>query len=147
MSRNRKVRETALWNWIKPMKGLIGAHIQRVESRDTADGTPDVEGCYNTVPFQLELKTCARPSRDTTKLTVKIRPSQVAWAVDRVNAGGKSFALIQVGAQHGAKRYLIDGLWLGVLMEERKTEAELSDIGTYVQRPQDLLEAIWTQST
>jgi len=113
-------------------------------------GTPDVEGWVSSVGnalrtgFQIELKTCERPVRRNTKLTVKIELEQVEFLEDRSAVGGVCYVLLQVGSGADAGRYLIPGAYARGLLNRRYTEADLRKLVNHLSSitPQGVLEHI-----
>lgn len=109
-------RETSLWRWLSKARGKLqdGLHMNRVEN-SISSGMPDVEGCLSAagiqggMQFWIELKSVPRPRHPDTKLPIKLRDSQVEWARRRIEAGGRSWILVQVGSGHTAQRYLLYG--------------------------------------
>jgi hypothetical protein len=106
-------KEKSLWVWLARANIILGEalHMRRVENL-VGEGDPDVEGCYLGGAFNIELKACSRPARDTTRCIgpADIRPGQVPFARMRWKAGGQSYFLIAVGHAHQAQRYLIPGI-------------------------------------
>lgn len=107
-------REKSLWKWLSQARDheLVGdgLHMTRVENT-LEEGFPDVEGCWDGGAFWIELKSVARPARETTRVLAPddIRPKQPPWLTKRWCAGGNAFMLIQVGERSKARRYLIPG--------------------------------------
>jgi hypothetical protein len=64
------------------------AHLSWVESHATSPGAFDVNYCIDGVEGWLELK--AFPN-------IEIRTTQVSWARERIEAGGRPLVLIQNG--------------------------------------------------
>jgi hypothetical protein len=101
-------REVNLWTWIKAgLKGAKGLHMRRVENR-VGNGDPDMDGCYNGVYFEVELKGCNRPVRNGP-LVFEVRDSQVAWHHKRLKAKGNTWLYIRVGKASDIRRYLLSG--------------------------------------
>ncbi len=110
---DQKVKESNLWKWLREgiKKSTFSKRIglERVEN-GCGSGTPDVDGMLGVyTAFKLELKTAARPVRATSKVQVKVEPTQPPWHRKWWNKGASTWALIQVGGRAGAKRYLIPG--------------------------------------
>lgn len=135
-------RESSLWMWLRSARYDLGPflHMTRVENL-VEDGTPDVEGCYDGDSFWCELKSVARPKRETTPCVTArhVRPRQVPWLAARWRAGGGSFFLIQVGEGHGARRYLVTGRLAH--MVEGSTESDLAalDVANDLASPQEVV--------
>lgn len=89
-------------------------------------GYPDVEGCIGGRSFTIELKAVTRPVWPATPIHTGLTVQQLAWARRRAQAGGHSFALIQVGSGADACRYLIRADPL--LCEPSLTEGTLRDL-------------------
>jgi hypothetical protein len=134
---NQKVLEKNLWKWLSACKGPF-VHINRIENV-LDKGTPDVEGwaraSHTSTGFQIELKTCERPVRKNTKLTVKIELEQVEFMEARSAVGGVCYVLLQVGSGADAGRYLIPGGYARGLLNRRYTEADLRKL---VNHPSDI---------
>jgi hypothetical protein len=145
---NQKVLEKTLWTWLSDCRGPC-VHINRIENVLDA-GTPDVEGWTTMVGnavgtgFQIELKTCARPARKNTKLTVKITQEQVDFMEARSAVGGLCYVLLQVGGGFNAGRYLIPGAYARGLLNRRYTEADLRKLVNHIGdlTPRGVLEHI-----
>jgi hypothetical protein len=123
-------RESSLWKWLLNGKDAFTddlLHMTRIENL-VDEGTPDVEGCLDGDAFWIELKSNARPKRETTRCIEPrdIRPQQEPWLKRRWNAGGNAWMLIQIGEGHNAKRYLVPGnrVW----QVPNRTELELAKI-------------------
>lgn len=127
MSASPKIPESSLWDWLKKSnqtwRELL--HMTRIEN-SAGMGASDVEGVLDGGPFYIELKTSARPARETTPIKVRFEDSQPGWHEARRNAGRKTFILLQVGAQHQARRYLIRSEHIPALAEG-VTEAWLDE--------------------
>lgn len=104
--------EKNLWAWLRDQtKPLVAAkilHMERIEN-SLRGGYPDVEGCYDSYGFHIELKVADRPKRATTRVAVKFQKKQKPWLRRRWAVGGSCWVLLQVGSAHQAKRYLISG--------------------------------------
>ena len=77
--------EKAFWQQIK--RALPYVHWQRIET-GTGQGVPDVNGCIGGDEFWLELKI-AQGNK------VKITPGQIAWLMQRIDAGGKAWIIVK----------------------------------------------------
>src|ERR1035441_6416683 len=96
--------ERALWQRVRKAglqlkKEGHGVHLTRIENM-VGEGTPDVEGCIDSVQIWAELKSCARPARSTTPIRPKKRAARMG--------GGRDFfqaRQIRVMLQHQS-RYL-----------------------------------------
>ena len=131
--------ERALWQRVRKAglqlkKEGHGVHLTRIENM-VGEGTPDVEGCIDSVQIWAELKSCARPARSTTPIRPKKRQSQTDWHRDRTQAGFKNlFVLIQVGEASQAKLYLIPGN-LANQITSTENELELMSVLSYSSMP------------
>lgn len=118
-------RESRLWDWLRDgWKGVQHLHARRVENRAN-DGDPDVDGCYDGVYFELELKGCNRPANRSTPLDFEVRQSQVIWHKRRRRAGGNNWIYIRVGYGRDVQRYLVRGEH-AQLLRDGVTEAQLA---------------------
>ena len=77
--------EKAFWQQIK--RALPYVHWQRIET-GTGQGVPDVNGCIGGDEFWLELKIAQGNQ-------VKITPGQIAWLMQRIDAGGKAWIIVK----------------------------------------------------
>lgn len=107
-------KERELWQrcrtGLKNLRALgYETHVCRIEN-SAMSGHPDVEGCIDGLQTWIELKSQPRPVRAGTPIRCKIRDSQSIWHKARAVAGSRThWLLIQVGAAHNAKLYLIPG--------------------------------------
>lgn len=81
--------ETKMWKYLAPKLKPYG-HFERIESHETAVGTPDVEYCVGGYTNRIELKYTA-----TEKRGFRLRPSQAGWFRKRVKAKGQPWLLAQ----------------------------------------------------
>jgi len=81
--------EAKMWDYLGPKLRPYG-HFERIESHETAVGTPDVGYCINGYTNHLELKFTS-----TQKKGFCLRPSQAGWFRKRVKAGGQPWLLAQ----------------------------------------------------
>ena len=79
--------ETKLWDYLRPKLKHYG-HFERIESHETAIGTPDVNSCIGGYCNHMELKYT-----ENEKKTI-LRPSQSNWFRNRVKAGGQPWLLL-----------------------------------------------------
>lgn len=133
-------REAALWSRIRGFaipalreRGYC-VDLQRVENAATS-GHPDVEGCitspgdieWTADQLWIELKSEARPARESTPIRPKLRNSQSIWHRQRADAGGRHhWVLLQVGEAHKSRLYLIPGCNYDQLSSA--TESELATL-------------------
>lgn len=113
-TQNSKASETDLWTWLRAATTSRDLFIRRIENL-VGVGDPDVRGYYVGRPFDIELKTAARPKRPETPVIGKgyVRPEQVVWHRLCWLAGGNNYVLVQVGRGGGAKHYLVPGRDIG----------------------------------
>ena len=81
--------EAKMWKYLGPKLKVYG-HFERIESHETAIGTPDVDYCIGGYQNRLELKFT-----DSEKKGFRLRPSQAGWFRKRVKAGGQPWLLAQ----------------------------------------------------
>ncbi|KKN27337.1 hypothetical protein LCGC14_0865620 [marine sediment metagenome] len=81
--------ESQMWDYLGPKLRKYG-HFERIESHETAIGTPDVNYCINGYNNYIELK-----HTKSEKKGFKLRPSQCGWFKKRVKAGGQPWLLAQ----------------------------------------------------
>lgn len=92
--------ETKFWKFLGPKLKKYG-HFERIESHETAIGTPDVEYCINGYTNRLELKFT-----DSEKKGLRLRPSQAGWFRKRIKAGGQPWLLAHLDIR-GLKGYVL----------------------------------------
>ncbi len=107
-------RESGLWNWLSKARKHYRDHLHmnRVENA-LAAGMPDVEGTLLDKQFFIELKSSARPARETTavRFAVRDRQAQIDWLEARWTLAGNAWLLLQVGSGHRLIRYLVPGCY------------------------------------
>ena len=81
--------EQKMWKYLAPKLKSHG-HFTRIESHETAIGTPDVDYCIGGYCNHIELKFT-----ESEKRGFRLRPSQAAWFRRRVKAGGQPWLLAQ----------------------------------------------------
>lgn len=81
--------EIKMWKYLGPKLRPYG-HFERLESHETAVGTPDVEYCINGYTNRIELKFT-----NSAKKGLRLRPSQSGWFRKRTKAGGQPWLLAQ----------------------------------------------------
>lgn len=79
--------ETKLWRYLGPKLKHYG-HFERIESHETAIGTPDVNYCIGGYNNHLELKYTEKEKKCI------LRPAQCRWFRARVKAGGQPWLLL-----------------------------------------------------
>jgi hypothetical protein len=92
-----------MWQYLAPKLKPYG-HFERIESHETAIGTPDVEYCINGYTNRIELKFT-----DSLKKGFRLRPSQCGWFRKRVKAGGQPWLLAQSLIRHKRGYVLVAG--------------------------------------
>jgi len=80
--------ERKMWEYLGPKLRKYG-HFERVESHETAIGTPDVEYCIEGYTNRLELKYTERDKG------CHLRAAQCGWFKKRVKAKGQPWLLLQ----------------------------------------------------
>jgi hypothetical protein len=103
--------EARLWGWLRDgLRPVRLLHLQRIESRPTGSGIPDLEGCWEGQTFWTELKSCARPASPTTQLDLRhFTDDQIEWLWKRWKCGGAAWLYLRVGERHAVSRYLVPG--------------------------------------
>ena len=81
--------EAKMWDYLGPKLKPYG-HFERIESHETAVGTPDVGYCIKGYTNHIELKFT-----DSEKKGFRLRPSQCGWFRKRTKAGGQPWLLAQ----------------------------------------------------
>jgi len=81
--------EKKMWDYLGPKLRPYG-HFERIESHETAVGTPDVNYCIRGYSNHLELKFT-----DSEKRGLRLRPAQSGWFRKRVKALGQPWLLAQ----------------------------------------------------
>ena len=76
--------ESNLWRLVRDHLPKI--HWQRIETGSTAQGVPDLNGCFEGQEFWVELKA-VRGNQ------LGLRPMQISWLAQRAMHGGKCFVL------------------------------------------------------
>jgi hypothetical protein len=78
---------------------LRQVHWQSIETSHIGAGVPDLNGCYRSVEFWIELKKAKGWS-------VGLSPVQIAWISRRIRSGGRVFIAVRKGSTlwllHGA---------------------------------------------
>lgn len=131
---NHKISESDLWKWLNKIKRVYKKrlHMSRVENA-VGTGMSDVEGCLEEplsgvgIQFWIELKCEKRPARATTNIKPRFQSTQGPWHRRRRGSGGRTFVLLQVGAESGAKRYMLWGELIPQ-MEKGMTEQLLEEL-------------------
>lgn len=91
--------ERRMWKYLYPKLKPYG-HFERIESHETAIGTPDVDYCINGYNNKLELKYTEKDKGCI------LRPSQCAWFKKRVKAKGQPWLLLHAKIR-GQRSYAI----------------------------------------
>lgn len=125
--------EKKMWKYLGPKLKPYG-HFERIESHETAVGTPDVDYCIGGYCNNIELKFT-----ESEKRGFRLRPSQAGWFRRRVKAGGQPWLLAQ-SLVRGKRGYVLvpgtnvpalarstrieDWLMAGVMVWEDKIDVE-----------------------
>lgn len=96
--------EKKFWEYLGPKLRPYG-HFERIESHETAIGTPDVNYCINGYCNHLELKYT-----DSEKKGLRLRPSQSRWFRDRVKSKGQPWLLTHINIRKKRGYILIPGV-------------------------------------
>ena len=107
-----------------------------------ATGGPDTELWPNGLCVKIELKSCARPARKTSKLNFAVRDSQVTW-FQRAKPKYGWFG-VRVGSGDEAKCYLVPGRYAETL-QSKVTEAQIARMG-HELTAENLMELICSPS-
>jgi len=88
--------EQRMWKFLYPKLRKYG-HFERIESHETAIGTPDVEYCINGYNNRIELKYTSSEVKG-----LRLRASQCSWFKKRIKAGGQPWllAFIELTGKH-----------------------------------------------
>ena len=99
-----KTSEASMWASLSKLRKIYreDLHITRIEN-SVESGPPDVEGCFKSIQFWLELKSVSKPKREDTLIKPRFEENQIPWMRRRKKAGGRVFIFLQVGRL----RYLI----------------------------------------
>lgn len=102
-------------------KGLRNfGHVSHVESHSTATGFPDIEFCYHGTVVNIETK------HSNEKHEIKIRPSQIRWAKQRLDAGGRVWFLARFDLKTMVAYILVHGQYAKELDKEYTTWVKYS---------------------
>lgn len=94
--------ERRMWKYLHPKLKPYG-HFERIESHETAIGTPDVNYCIGGYVNHLELKYTEKDKG------CHLRPSQCAWFKKRVKAKGQPWLLLHANIRDTRSYALIAG--------------------------------------
>lgn len=94
--------ETKMWRYLGPKLRPYG-HFERIESHETAIGTPDVNYCINGYCNHLELKYTENEKKCV------LRPSQSGWFRNRVKHKGQPWLLLCANIRQTRGYALIPG--------------------------------------
>lgn len=131
--------EKSLWQWFrKGLRGQPGLHMERIENL-VGGGRPDINGCYDGVVFDIELKRVHKLVHGT-RVKVKFQPMQKPWLKKRWSVGGLSWLLIALGEGRSVRRFLVRGCDVEGL--EDCEISHLEDISVIAEnaKPIDILE-------
>ena len=139
--------ETKMWKYLGPKLKPYG-HFERIESHETAIGTPDVNYCIEGYCNSLELKYTENEKKCI------LRPSQSGWFRKRCRAKGQPWLLLCANIRQTRGWCLIPGTnvpglvhtkdvkhWLrvGIMVWEEKIIIEqlVTFLGTYLVASQE----------
>jgi hypothetical protein len=111
--------EHKMWKYLAPKLKPYG-HFERIESHETAIGTPDVEYCIGGYTNRIELKFS-----DSEKKGLRLRPSQAGWFRKRVKAGGQPWLLAQALVRKKRGYVLVAGSDVPALVHTTRIDAWL----------------------
>ena len=111
--------EAKMWKYLAPKLKPYG-HFERIESHETAVGTPDVEYCIGGYTNRIELKFS-----DSEKKGLRLRPSQSGWFRKRVKAGGQPWLLAKAIVRKKRGYVLVAGSDVPALVHTTKISAWL----------------------
>lgn len=104
--------ETKMWRYLGPKLRFAG-HFERIESHETAIGTPDVNYCINGYNNHIELKYTEKENGCI------LRPSQCGWFKKRVKAKGQPWLLLQMKIRDTRGWALIPGTHVPALIHTK----------------------------
>lgn len=104
--------ERKMWKYLAPKLKPYG-HFERIESPETAIGTPDVNYCIKGYNNHLELKYTEKEKGCI------LRPSQCGWFKKRVKAKGQPWLLLQMKIRNTRGYALIPGCDVPPLVRTR----------------------------
>lgn len=136
-----KIKEKFLWQWLRKAKESIKKlELERIENM-CSSGMADTNGCFEGREFWIELKTTDRPKTSRGRVRLRFEKSQRPWLRRRWNSGSQAYALIQVGANDEAKRYLIPGNTIFRMDEyEFEEDLEIACIGSPYMSAEKIIE-------
>lgn len=111
--------EAKFWKFLRPRLKKYG-HFERIESHETAIGTPDVNYCIEGYTNHLELKYT-----NSRKRGLRLRPAQAAWFKRRVKALGQPWLLALAEVEDLRAYVLIPGTHVPDLARTTKIETWL----------------------
>lgn len=94
--------ERKMWDYLRPKLKPYG-HFERIESHETAIGTPDIDYCIRGYNNKLELKYTEKDKGCV------LRPSQCSWFKRRVKAEGQPWLLLHANIRGKRSYSLIAG--------------------------------------
>jgi hypothetical protein len=127
--------ETKMWQYLAPKLKPYG-HFERIESHETAVGTPDVEYCVGGYTNRIELKYTA-----TEKRGFRLRPSQAGWFRKRVKAKGQPWLLAQSDIRNHRGFVLVAGTDVPALAHTTRITDWL-EAGTMVWEDKIIIEEL-----
>ncbi len=111
--------EKKLWDYLRPKLKHYG-HFERIESHETAIGTPDVSYCIEGYCNNLELKYTENENKCI------LRPAQSRWFRDRVKAKGQPWLLLHAKIRDVRGYALIPGADVPPLVRTKDVKEWLS---------------------
>jgi len=126
--------EKKMWNYLGPKLRFAG-HFERIESHETAIGTPDVGYCIRGYNNHMELKYTEKENGCI------LRPSQCAWFKKRVKAKGQPWLLLQMKIRDTRGWALIPGCDVPPLVHT-KNVIEWMQAGVVVWKNQIVIEEL-----
>ena len=107
--------EMKMWKYLGPKLRPYG-HFERIESHETAIGTPDVDYCIRGYCNHMELKYTEQEKKCI------LRPSQCAWFKNRVKHMGQPWLLLQCKIRGKRGWVLIPGTNVHQLVHTKDVE-------------------------
>jgi hypothetical protein len=123
-----------MWKYLGPKLRFAG-HFERIESHETAVGTPDVNYCIRGYNNHIELKYTEKDNGCI------LRPSQCGWFKKRIKAKGQPWLLLQANIR-GTRGYaLIPGTNVPPLVRTKDVQDWL-EAGIMVWKDKIIIEEL-----